>query len=127
MNDRINVKMQFVQGDTSIEEMEIISVASNKHKAVQLCIKANMHIPIAQIKLYDSNLFIDATATFDDAAKIGNAIEDAWKLRKQKPRIIKALSLMITQFEFQKANNELYGGDSPELKDAKELYEELKK
>lgn len=119
--------MEFVNGETTLEEINLVSVAKEKYKTVSLCIAANMNIPIADILLYDSHRLVDAEACFEDATKIGNAIEDAWKLRKQKPRIIKALSLMITQFEFQKANNELYGGDSPELKDAKELYEELQK
>jgi len=45
----------------------------------------------------------------------------------QKQRIIKTLDWMITQMDYQNANLELYGGDSPELKEAKELLEELKK
>ena len=50
--------------------------------------------------------------------------EDIAKLKRQ---IIPMLDWMVTQIDFQNTNLELYGGDSPELTEAKNLLAELKK
>ncbi|MFA5381929.1 MAG: hypothetical protein WC356_02100 [Candidatus Micrarchaeia archaeon] len=43
----------------------------------------------------------------------------------QKQKVITTLKWMITQMDFQNANLEMFGGDSPELTEAKELLAEL--
>ena len=60
----VSHKFENVIGSISIKELEIISVSNKKDATVNLCIKANMHIPFAKIKLYSRDRFLDAEACF---------------------------------------------------------------
>ena len=67
---KISVKMQFVDGEFDTLTDNLIAVPYYKHGKVHLCIKSNMNIPIADIKLYDSGLFKDFDATYEDASAL---------------------------------------------------------
>jgi hypothetical protein len=73
-------KFENVTGTTSLEELKIITVSSKKNATVSLCIKLNMHIPFARIKLYSRDKFKDAEACFESAKILGEEIERRWNL-----------------------------------------------
>ena len=79
-------KMNFVSGNFDTKDAEMVSVSSQKHKTVELCIKSSngWNIPLAEIKLYDSDLFKDADATFDSAKIFGEEIARRWNECKNK-------------------------------------------
>lgn len=72
-----------VVGETSLDELKIICVSSEKYKTVDLCIKGNMYIPFAKIKLFDTNRFIDAKKSFECATALGEEIAKAFNNRKE--------------------------------------------
>ena len=75
----ITPKMDFVDGSFNTEDTEMVCVSKWKYRTVELCIKAgSWNIPMAEIKLYDSDLFKDADITFDDAKKFGEEIARRW-------------------------------------------------
>ncbi len=84
-------RLEHVGGTVLIENLEIISVSSRKHCAVDLCIKSNMNIPFAAIKLYSSDRYVDAEACFESAEAIGKEIEGRWKLQAEIKNLQKAL------------------------------------
>lgn len=45
--------MQFIEGEFNTLTDNLIAVPYHKHGKVYLCIKANVNIPIADIKLYN--------------------------------------------------------------------------
>lgn len=67
-------KIPFVSGEFDTEKNELICVGVRKYGEVELCLKGGMHIPIAKIKLYRSNLAVDADETFEDAYELGKEI-----------------------------------------------------
>ena len=67
---KIKVKMQFVEGEFDILTDNLVAVPYHKHGKVHLYIKANMNIPIADIKLYDSGLLKYFDATYEDASAL---------------------------------------------------------
>jgi len=101
MSDKIKLKMAHVQGDTTLDEIKLVAVCRDKYKSVSLCIEVNMNIPIADIKLYDSERFVDAAACFEDAQKLGIAIAGAWNERKDTAtaRLKTAIAEAVKQFD----------------------------
>lgn len=85
---KISVKMDRVSGDFDLAGGKIVSVQSRKHADVQLCFKESCNIPFATIKLYDSNKFIDAESTFEDAVILGDEIQ---KRHNAYPKLVEAL------------------------------------
>ncbi|KKM82685.1 hypothetical protein LCGC14_1317020 [marine sediment metagenome] len=83
MNMEIKHRFENVTGNINLDELEIISVASKKNATVSLCIKANMNIPFAKIKLYSRDKFVDAEACFESAEVIGKEIERRWQLQAE--------------------------------------------
>ena len=79
----IKHRFENVIGNINLDELEIISVASKKNATVSLCIKANMNIPFAKIKLYSRDKFVDAEACFESAEVIGKEIERRWQLQAE--------------------------------------------
>lgn len=75
---KINQKFKFVEGSFDTLAGEIKCVQSQKHLEVELCFAAGMNIPFCQIKLYSSDLRMDAEATFTDAVSLGNEIARRW-------------------------------------------------
>mgnify|MGYP001044408671 CR=1 FL=1 len=47
---------------------------SQMEGTVQLCLKSNFNLPIAEIKIFDSGRYVDFIETFDDASNLGNEI-----------------------------------------------------
>lgn len=80
-DDQIKVVMQDVSGTFDMDKHQITCVVKKRHGTVNLCFNcenSSMLIPFARIKLYDSNLAIDADVVFEDAAKLGNEIARRW-------------------------------------------------
>ena len=84
---KLTHRFENVNGSVSVEELEIISVSKKKYDEVLLCIKSNMNIPFATIKLYNSNLAIDAAACFESAEALGKEIERRWQLQDENKRL----------------------------------------
>ena len=75
---KIKNLFEFVEGDMDTETDKLICVGVKKYGEVLLCVKSNMHIPIAKIKLHSKDLAVDADAVFDDAVKLGEEIARRW-------------------------------------------------
>ncbi len=75
---RLVHKFDNVKGSIDIEDVKIISVVSRKYARVDLCIKSNMHLPFARIKLYSSQLAVDAEACYESAKALSQEIERRW-------------------------------------------------
>ena len=77
----INPKFEFVDGGFDTKNVELVCVTSEKHGTVELCVKepnSNWNISIGEIKLYDSELYVDFKATLNDARNLGNEICRRW-------------------------------------------------
>ncbi|MFY9141500.1 hypothetical protein [Sulfuricurvum sp.] len=68
-----------------VEELELLCVSKKRYGSVELCFRGGgWNIPFAKIKLYDSNLAIDADATFESALFLGDEICRRWNLQNEK-------------------------------------------
>jgi len=109
----MEIKHEFenVTGDISLEELEIISVPRSKHATVDLCIRSNMNIPFARIKLYSGNLFIDAATCFGSAKALGKEIEMRWQLKAENDKLKRMIDEIedISCGEKQVADNDSEG------------------
>jgi len=76
----VTPKMDFVDGSFNTEDAEMVCISSWKYRTVELGIKTGngWNVPVAEIKLYDSDLFKDADITFDDAKRFGEEIARRW-------------------------------------------------
>ena len=76
----INQKFDSIDGTFDTDTCEMVCVPHFKYKEVKLCIKTanGWNVPIAELKLYDSNKLVDAEATFEDAKKLGEEIVRRW-------------------------------------------------
>ena len=74
---KINHKLKFVEGAFDTEE-GMTCVSNAKYGSVALCFKSNMNIVFAEIKLFSSNLAVDADAVFTDARALGDEIVRRW-------------------------------------------------
>lgn len=71
----ITPKIQFVSGSFDTKEVELVLIPSDNHGEVSLCVKdGGWNIPIGEIKLYSSDLYVDFKATLKDATKFGEEI-----------------------------------------------------
>ena len=67
---KITPKIQFVSGSFDTKEAKLVLIPSDKHGLVELCVKepdSGWNIPIGEIKLYSSDLYVDFKATLEDA------------------------------------------------------------
>jgi hypothetical protein len=83
----ITPKFTFATGSFDTKEVKMLCIASDNHGTVELCIKeegCGWNIPIGEIKLYDSNLYVDFKATMDDARKLGDEISRRWNEINEK-------------------------------------------
>ena len=72
---KINHRIRFVEGGFDTVEGELKAVQHTKYREVHLCFKANnANIPIARIKLYSRDLFVETDAVMEDAYKLANEI-----------------------------------------------------
>ena len=77
----INQKFKFVEGSFDTLTDKMLCIASDNHGKVELCLKeegCGWNIPIGEITLYDSGLYIDFKATMEDARKLGDEISRRW-------------------------------------------------
>jgi hypothetical protein len=79
----MNIKFisEIIEGETPLEDLKLVCVADKKYKRVSLCIKSNMNITFAVIKLYYSDKFVDAEKSFEAAEALGNEIVKAFNNR----------------------------------------------
>jgi hypothetical protein len=75
---KIKHRFRFVDGDMDTETDELLCVGKRKYGEVHLCVKSNMHIPIAQIRLHSEDRAVEAAAVFEDAEKLGDEIARRW-------------------------------------------------
>lgn len=77
----ITPRFNFVEGSFDTKTNKMIVIASDNHGTVELCFKeedCGWNIPFAEIKLYDSGLYKDFSATMEDAKKLGEEISRRW-------------------------------------------------
>lgn len=77
----ITPRLKFVEGSFDTKTNKMLCIASDKHGTVELCFKeegCGWNIPFGEIKIYDSNLYVDFKATMEDAKKLGNEIARRW-------------------------------------------------
>jgi hypothetical protein len=82
---KIKQKFDFVEGDFDTEDGKLICVRKDKYAEVTLCLKENMYIPFAKIKLYSTNKYLDAKEVMDDAYNLGNEICKRWNDFNKNP------------------------------------------
>lgn len=73
----ITPKLKFVSGSFDTKEVQLVLVPSDNHGEISLCVKEPgcvWNIPIGEIKLYNSNLYVDFKETYEDACKFGEEI-----------------------------------------------------
>lgn len=74
----IKHKFQCVDDDMDTDTEKLVCVGKKKYGEVLLCVKSNMNIPIAKIRLHSEDLAVDADAVFEDAEKLGEEIAYRW-------------------------------------------------
>ena len=77
----ITPRFQFVEGSFDTLTNKMLVIASDNNGTVELCFKeegCGWNIPFAEIKLYDSELYVDFKATMPDAKKLGEEISRRW-------------------------------------------------
>lgn len=77
----ITPRFKFVEGSFDTKTNSMLCIASDNHGTVELCFKeesCGWNIPFAEIKLYDSGLYKDFAATYNDAKKLGEEISRRW-------------------------------------------------
>lgn len=70
-------KIQFVSGSFDTKECSLVLVPSDNHGEISLCVTepgCGWNIPIGEIKLYSSELYVDFKETYEDACKFGKEI-----------------------------------------------------
>lgn len=73
----ITPKLRYVEGSFDTRNCKMLCIASDNHGTVELCVNepgSNWNIPIGEIKLYNSGLYVDFKATMPDAKKLGDEI-----------------------------------------------------
>ncbi len=77
----ITPRFRFVEGSFDTLTNKMLVIGSDNHGTVELCFKeedCGWNIPFAEIKLYDSGLYKDFAATYNDAKKLGEEISRRW-------------------------------------------------
>lgn len=83
----ITPKFEYIKGSFDTKTNKMLCIASDNHGTVQLCFKeqdCGWNIPFAEIKLFDSELYIDFKATLADAKKLGDEIARRWNECNEK-------------------------------------------
>lgn len=81
--NEVDMRFEFVEGTFDMDTDKLVCVSKDKYKDVHLCFKSNMNIAFAEIKLYDSERFVDKEATFESAVKLGEEIARRWNLQSE--------------------------------------------
>ena len=74
---KITPKIQFVSGSFDTKDVKLVLVPSDNHGEVSLCVNepgCGWNIPIGEIKLYSSDLYVDFKETLEDATKCAEEI-----------------------------------------------------
>lgn len=74
---KITPKLEFVSGSFDTKDVRLVLIPSDKHGLIELAVKessSSWNIPIGEIKLYDSERYVDFKATYEDACKFGEEI-----------------------------------------------------
>ena len=82
---KITPKIQFVSGSFDTKDVKLVLVPSDNHGEVSLCVNepgCGWNIPIGEIKLYSSDLYVDFKETLEDATKFG---EEIWPRSNEFP------------------------------------------
>lgn len=76
----IEHKFRDVDGVFNTDTCEMVCVPHWKYREVELCIKTDngWNVPVAQIKLYDTDKWVDAEDTYDNARNLGEEIAKRW-------------------------------------------------
>ncbi len=77
----ITPRFEYVDGSFDTKDVKLLCVASDHQGTVRLCIRepgSNWNIPVGEIKLYDSDLYVDFKATLEDARRFGDEIARRW-------------------------------------------------
>ena len=78
---KITPKFKFVEGSFDTETNKMLVIASDAYGTVELCfneVDCGWNIPIAEIKLFDSELYKDFKETLSDAKLLGEEICRRW-------------------------------------------------
>lgn len=79
---KIKQKFSYIDGSFDTKDTDMVCVKSHKYKEVELCVKSNKNkggnIPIAKIKLYSRDLYVDAKEVYEYACKLGEEIARRW-------------------------------------------------
>lgn len=106
----INLKFDGTEGNFDTDTCEMVCVPHWKYREVELCIKTDdgVNVPIGEIKLYLTDKWVDADATFEDAKKFGNEIVKRWNdgLVKESHEGLKAKHLPTGKVVWVKDNPE---------------------
>jgi len=111
MSNEINHRFEHVNGPFDMETGKLVCVPSSKYNDVNLCFRANMHIPFARILLYSSELWVDAKAVFEDASRLGDEIVKRWNEHDSNVRKVLAKGGTVKgSEEGSPASAKLHGG-----------------
>ncbi len=77
---KITPKMEFVSGSWDMDTCEMVCIPSRKYASVGLALRCGDYtsVQVAEIKLYDSDLWRDAKETFEDAKNFGEEMARRW-------------------------------------------------
>jgi len=76
---KIGFKCDYVKGKFDTDTDKLVCVPKYKYHSVTLCLRTTgMHLPFAEIKLYEQDRFSDAQEMFPDASALGEEIVRRW-------------------------------------------------
>lgn len=75
---KIEQKFEFCTGNFDTVENKMVCVQSDKYHTVDLCLEDGSLFPIARVKLYNTDLWVDSKDTYEDAVKLGEEISRRW-------------------------------------------------
>lgn len=82
----ITPKIDYLEGCFDTKKVRMSCVPLKNRGRIDLCLESDdgINIPIAKIKLFSKDLFVDFIETFDDASKLGEEIARRWNEFKDK-------------------------------------------
>lgn len=82
----ITPKIDYLEGCFDTKKVRMSCVPLKNMGRIDLCLESDdgFYIPIARIKLFSNDLFVDFIETFDDASKFGEEIARRWNEFKDK-------------------------------------------
>lgn len=82
----ITPKINYLKGCFDTKKVRMNCVPSKNRGRIDLCLESGdgFNIPIARVKLFSNDLFVDFIETFDDASKFGEEIARRWNEFKDK-------------------------------------------